>query len=64
MSRCDAEEFRRTGGPTAVPFRICCVALLLRARDPGASVICTGIPLADAAARTEPVIAGAPERSS
>ena len=35
MSPCDAEEFLRSRGPCAVPLRICCVAVLLRAGDCG-----------------------------
>ena len=31
MSPCDAEEFLRSGGPCAVPLRICCVAALIEA---------------------------------
>jgi hypothetical protein len=61
MNRCAAEDFRRTGGPSAVPFRICCVAVLLRARDSDAPVVCAATLLTGAAAMAEPVIAGAPE---
>jgi hypothetical protein len=61
MNPCAAEEFRRSGGPSAVPFRFCCVAVLLRAGDPDAPVICPATLLPEATARPEPAIAGVPE---
>jgi hypothetical protein len=66
MSRCDAEEFLRSGGPRAVPLRICCVAALIRAGAgrPEAAFGCpelvtTGLFTKPSGARTS-----SPERSS
>ena len=61
MNHCAAEEFWRSGGPCVVPFRLCCVAVLLPAGDSDAPVICPATQPAGAATRPEPAIAGAPE---
>ena len=59
---CDAAEFLHARGPSPVPFRLCCVAAVIQARNtptPEAPPLCIAALLASAASEAGSAVVGA-----